>query len=183
MIRHKVFMSYHHADQTEVARFVDTFDRERNVFIARALGVGMARDIIESDDATYVMRRIRELYLEDSTVTIVLLGRCTWARRYVDWELQASLRHGRRTVPNGLLGISLPSAGKPPRLPTRLRINLPPTAGAGGYARWYPYPASSQQLGRAIEDAYKARTDAARLRLITNQRERRMRSATCGAHR
>lgn len=30
------------------------------------------------------MRRIRELYLEDASVTIVILGKCTLDRRYVD---------------------------------------------------------------------------------------------------
>jgi hypothetical protein len=38
------------------------------------------------------LRRIRQLYLLDSTVTIVLIGKCTWARKFVDWETQASLR-------------------------------------------------------------------------------------------
>ncbi len=108
-VKHKVFISYHHDDQDEVGGFIETFDHERNVFIARALGVGMEQDIIDSTDTGYVMRRIRESYLKDSTVTIVLIGKCTWARRYIDWEIQASLRHGVTVTPNGLLGIKLPS--------------------------------------------------------------------------
>ena len=111
-VRHKVFISYHHDDQDEVEQFVETFDHERKVFIARALGIGMEQDIIDSDDTDYVMRRIRELYLGDSTVTILLIGKCTWARRYVDWEIQASLRSGETVTPNGLLGIKLPSYPK-----------------------------------------------------------------------
>lgn len=86
--RHKVFISYHHDDQKEVEDFVKTFADERNVFIARALAVGMEQDIIDSDNADYVMQRIRKLYLKDSTVTIVLIGKCAWARRYVDWEFK-----------------------------------------------------------------------------------------------
>lgn len=104
-VRHKCFISYHHDDQDEVEEFIETFDHERIVFIARALGAGMEQDIIDSDDTDYVMRRIRELYLKDSTVTLVLMGKCTWARRYVDWEIQASLRSGETVTPNGLLGI------------------------------------------------------------------------------
>jgi len=38
-VRHKVFISYHHADQVEANNFITTFSDERNVFIARALGV------------------------------------------------------------------------------------------------------------------------------------------------
>ena len=47
----------------------------------------MEQDIIDIDNTDYVMRRIRELYLKDSTVTIVLIGKCTWARRSIDWEI------------------------------------------------------------------------------------------------
>jgi len=47
-VRHKVFISYHHDDQDEVEDFVETFDREREVFIARALGTEMSQDVIDS---------------------------------------------------------------------------------------------------------------------------------------
>lgn len=59
----------------------------------------MNDDIINSTDTNYVMRRIRELYLKDSTVTIVLMGKYTYTRRYVDWEIQASLRNGETLNP------------------------------------------------------------------------------------
>ena len=66
----------------------------------------MSDDVIESTDTDYVMRRIRELYLQDSTVTIVLIGKCTWARRFVDWEIQASLRQSESgPAHNGLVAI------------------------------------------------------------------------------
>ncbi len=109
-VRHRCFISYHHdLDEDAVDDFVRTFDHERDAFIARGLGQEMSQDIIDSDDTDYVMRRVRELYLEDSTVTLVLMGKCSWARRYVDWELQSSLRSGATVTPNGLLGIILPS--------------------------------------------------------------------------
>jgi len=73
-VRRKCFISYHHADQEEVDKFVRTFDHERNIFIS-LLGKEMSQDIIDSTDTDYVMRRIRERYLSDSTVTIVMLGK------------------------------------------------------------------------------------------------------------
>ncbi len=66
-------------------------------------------DFINSTDTDYVMKCIRENYLSDSTVTIVLIGSCTHSRRYVDWEIKSSLRQGQYTTPNGLIGILLPS--------------------------------------------------------------------------
>lgn len=167
-VRHKVFIPYHHDDQDEVESFIETFDHERKVFIARALG--MAQDIIDSTDTDYVMRRIRELYLKDSTVTIVLIGKCTWARRYVDWEIQASLRHGEVVMPNGLFGIVLPSAGKKPIPPDRLKKNLKGENSDEGYARWYWYPQRKDTLANWIEDAFRARTS--RAHLIVNPRDR-----------
>ncbi len=167
-IRRKVFISYHHADQEEVNRFINTFDHWHDVFIFRALGY-FPGDIIDSTNTEYVMRRIREDYLRDSTVTIVLVGRCTWARRYVDWEIQASLRHGKIVTPNGLLGIILPSAGANPTAPERLRMNLGLDS-SPGYARWYWYPQSVNTLAIWIEDAFQRRASGASL--IINPRER-----------
>jgi len=176
-VKHRVFISYHHDDQDEAEEFIETFDHERKVFIARALGVDMEEDIIDSDDTDYVMRRIRELYLKDSTVTIVLIGKCTWARRYVDWEIQASLRHGETATPNGLLGIVLPSAGREPTPPDRLNKNLKGEDSDEGYARWFWYPQRKDTLANWIEDAFQARTS--RAHLIVNSRDRFKNNRTC----
>lgn len=169
-IRRKTFITYHHEDEGEVVRFINEFDWFRDVFITRGIGEGMPGDVINSTDTEYIMRRIRELYLRDSTVTLVLIGRCTWARRYVDWEIQASLRHGEITTPNGLLGLVLPSVQSAPTPPERLGFNLERANGDEGYARWYLPPHNEQQLAAYIEDAYEART--ARDHLIENPREK-----------
>lgn len=87
--RHKCFVSYHVGDADEVERFIDDFATE---FIPRVIGVSDEDDFIDSSDDDYILRRIREKYLTDSSVTIVLIGRCTWARRFVDWEVSSSLR-------------------------------------------------------------------------------------------
>jgi hypothetical protein len=81
---------------------------EEVVYVGRALGTSFSDDIINSTNPEYVMSQIRQKYLGDSTVTIVLVGTCTHSRRYVDWELKASLRQGDCT-PNGVLAFLLPS--------------------------------------------------------------------------
>jgi hypothetical protein len=175
--QHKVFISYHHDDQTEVDAFIREFDERGNVFITRAVGVGMDQSIIDSDDPDYVMQRIRRLYLADSTVTLVLLGQCTWARRFIDWEIQASLRQGEHTTPNGLLGIVLKSARENPVAPERLRINLGTKGQDDHYASWYHYPNSSGYLTECVETAYLARYT--RTELIKNPRDRMKQNRTC----
>ena len=170
-VRHRCFVSYHHADQDEVDNFVKTFDHDRDAFIARGLGQEMAQEIIDSDDTSYVMRRIRELYLKDSTVTLVMMGKCTWARRYVDWELQSTLRSGQTVTPNGLLGIKLPSYPKNGTYPNRLNINLKQSEDQEDcYARWIEYPTRSDSLANSIDAAFDRRTT--HTKWINNPRER-----------
>ena len=74
MPRRKCFISYHHADDEAVRRFVDIFDHAHDVFIVRRLGE-MPDDIVDSNNTDYVMSRIRKDYIRDSTVTIVLVDR------------------------------------------------------------------------------------------------------------
>jgi hypothetical protein len=179
-VRQKVFISYHHEDQDEVDDFINTYDKKRNVFIARGLGVEMESDIIESDDADYVMRRIRELYLKDSTVTVVLMGQCTWARRYVDWEIQSSLRQGKTVTPNGLLGIKLPSFKKTTGYPNRLNLNLKSSdkpEQVNCYARVMDYPTRMDTLAIQIEVAFQVRSK--RASLIVNPRDRFANNGSC----
>jgi hypothetical protein len=160
----KVFISFHQKDRPEVDNFINRWASNGGVFISKALGVSDNDDLIKSTDPEYVMSKIREKYLGDSTVTIVLIGKCTHSRRYVDWEIKASLRQGNFT-PNGLLGILLPSCGNSAHLPSRFKDNWQKVE-SNCYARYRAYPTSDQQLAAWIEDAYNART--ARAHLIQN---------------
>jgi len=70
---------------------------------------------INSTDEDYIMRKIREDYLSDSTVTIFLIGKHSAEnlpfenQNFLKRELQASLYHGVDNTMNGILGIVLPS--------------------------------------------------------------------------
>lgn len=175
--RHKCFISYHHADEVEVEQFVQDFDHNRDVLIAQGIGAGMSGDIINSTNADYIKSQIRAKYLLGTTVTIVLVGRETWGRKFVDWEVGASLRNTAATSANGLLAITLPSAAdhEHKQLPARVSDNVSGANGDQGYARWWKYPSSTESLGRFIETAYAARTDRADVR--NNARPLRMRNA------
>lgn len=152
MARHRVFISYYHEDQVEVNNFINTFDKDRNVFTYRALGALDDINLMDSTNTDYIMSRIRRNYIKDSTVTIVLIGKNTWKRRYVDWEVKASLMQGENNT-NGLIGIKLPSAGKYPKIPERLELNV-----SSGYAKVYDYPIRKDILETWIEEAYSNRT-------------------------
>jgi hypothetical protein len=156
--KRKVFISHFKGDRTEVGNFINTFGY---VFIPKILGANDNDDFINSTNTDYVMRRIRDKYLEDSSVTLVLIGSCTHSRRYVDWEIKSSLQQGQGT-PNGLLGIVLPSQNNNALLPQRFKANW--TKGhINCYARYKSYPRTDQELREYIEDAYLARTTRAHL--------------------
>lgn len=157
-VRRTVFISHYKGDHDEVEQFIDDF---RDVFIPKVLGANDNDNFINSTDTDYVMNQIREKYLLDSTVTIVLVGRCTHSRRYVDWEIKSSLRQGSYT-PNGLIGIILPSMGSAAYLPPRFQDNWN-SGNVNCYARYYTYPKSAGVLREWIEDAYDARIKRAKL--------------------
>lgn len=174
MPKRKVFVSYHHDDQDEVEDFLSEFE---DSFTAKVLGVSDEDDFIESDDSDYIMRRIREKYLTDSTVTIVLIGSCTWSRKYVDWEIASTLRNDTNNKRSGLLAVTLKSlANESKSLPDRLADNDERDSDGDqiGYARWMKYPTSASSLETWIEDAYDQRDE-----LPDNSRELRERNATC----
>jgi len=154
-VKRKVFISFFHDDETEVKEFIRNWTVVNTVFIPKALCFDMGSDIIDSTSPTYVMSQIRKKYLQDSTVTIVLIGSCTHSRRYVDWEIKTSLRQGTLYTPNGLIGILLPSLSSA-HLPQRFSENWN-RQNQNCYAHYYA-PTSAVQLRGWIEDAYRART-------------------------
>ena len=139
-VKRKVFISHYKGDKDEVEAFIDEFCNKENVFTPRVLGANENDEFIDSSDTDYVMTQIRKKYLEDSTVTIILIGRCTHSRRYVDWELKSSLRQGEYT-PNGVLGILLKSKGNSGHLPPRLKDNWSKSEDC--YAVYRSYPSSA----------------------------------------
>ena len=74
--------------------------------VDRSVGEG---DIDESLKDGTIHRTIRDHFIRDATVTIVLVGPRTWQRKYVDWEISSSLMNTQLNPRCGLLGILLPS--------------------------------------------------------------------------
>lgn len=169
--RHRTYLCYDAADRDEVSTFVDFFDHTHDIFIAPAPGV--AEDAaLPGGDTSYVLRRIRSIYMSDSTITLVLIGACTWARCSVDWEIQASLQPPGADEANGLLGLVLPSASSSVRLPLRLQMNL-----SSGYASLYPYTLRLGELANYLNEAFHARSS--RAHCIVNPGDRQQEDAAC----
>ena len=105
---HNVFVSYHHTepDQTYRNNFEKFFANIHEIMISKSVQIG---DIDQNLQTDTVRQKIRDEYLRDATVTIVLIGANTWQRKHVDWEISSSIRDTTKNPRSGLLGIFLPS--------------------------------------------------------------------------
>ena len=103
---HRVFISYHHAnDQWYKDRLVSLGERF-SIFIDASVDTGDVSDDL-SDQS--IREKIRDDYLQDSTVTIILVGEETRRRKHVDWEIYSSMYDGRVNRKSGILVICLPN--------------------------------------------------------------------------
>ena len=140
--RHKVFISYYHEDDQEYKnRLVQALDSSS---VDKSVSPGDIHP--QNMRVDEIRRRIRDDHIADATVTIVLIGPCTWQRKHVDWEISASLIDRRNNQRCGLLGILLPTHPdyqrslenlNPRMIPQRLALNI---GGNNPFAAIYKWP-------------------------------------------
>lgn len=103
---HKVFISYHHSNDQFYKDELIRQNLYNNTFLDRSVNDG---DISETLSNESIRQIIRDDYLQDTTVTILLVGKETKHRKHVDWELKSSMIDGRINKKSGILVIILPS--------------------------------------------------------------------------
>jgi hypothetical protein len=156
-----VFISYHHDEDQEYADRLRKFYGRSKAIIDKS----MHDDLSHLQNET-ILRKIRQDYLRDSTVTVVLVGEHTWGRKWVDWEIYSSLRgYADRTV-NGLLAVYLPTHRKKH---FRLTDNL-----KSGYAVRVKWEEVEARFIDAVHEAWSKRRNKS---LIDNTRQLRERNA------
>lgn len=139
----KVFVSYsHRLDQQAADDFREIFVDKRDVFIDKSI-----REDIGELAASTIKERLK-LLIKDSSVTVVLIGKETGGRKWVDWEIYHSLRKSDGNGRNGLLGVKIPN--KTHWIPKRLLDNIP---NMGLIIDW---PRDYRTLANAIEKAFDA---------------------------
>ena len=105
---HKVFISYHHDNDQNYKELLLRMNGQYRIFVDKSVDIG---DISDDLDDQTIRRTIRDDYLQDSTVTILLVGTETRHRKHVDWELYSSMIDGSVNKKSGILVVSLPSTG------------------------------------------------------------------------
>lgn len=137
--RRKVFISYHHERDQKYA------DMLRNALADDIVDKSVHEDDIDDSNikTTTIRQKIRDEFIADATVTIVLVGPETYTRKHVDWEIGSSLRKTKKNSRCGLLGILLPNHPNYRKercdslIPPRLAANL---KGKDPYAQLYNWP-------------------------------------------
>lgn len=153
--RRKVFVSFHEKDIKYKEKFVRMMG---NRIIDKSVNT---RDIPDANLRTPRVRQIiRDNYIRLASVTVVLIGPCTWQRKHVDWEIGTSLRDTKRNSRCGLLGILLPNHPNyqqqeinPHLLPPLFADNLEDDDPYALIQRW-PEPWAPARIGRWINSAF-----------------------------
>jgi len=102
-VRRRIFISYHHKhDQSYYNELSRVLHDKMDLVFDNSLDRQ-----IDSDDTNYVIQRICDNFISGTSCTIVLCGPETYQRKYVDWEIKATLEKG-----HGLIGIGLPTVAK-----------------------------------------------------------------------
>ncbi len=102
---HKVFISFHHANDQYYKEQLLFFNNLYDIFLDHSVDTG---DIDDDLDDSTIREIIRDEYLQDSTVTILLVGTETRNRKHVDWEIYSSMYDGRVNKKSGILVVNLP---------------------------------------------------------------------------
>ena len=108
--KHKVFISYHHGNDQSYKEELLKLNYDKNIFIDKSVDTG---GIDENLPAQKIREKIRDDYLQDSTVTIVLVGQETKHRKHVDWEIYSSMYDGQVNKRSGIFVINLPTIKEP----------------------------------------------------------------------
>lgn len=145
-VRRRIFVSYHHGgDQKYYEDFSSVFHEKYDLIYDNSL-----ERRIDSENVEYVLQRIRNTCIEGSSCTIILCGLETPWRKYVDWEIKATL-----DMEHGLVGINLPSnqcnSNGNYVVPARLHDNIQTK-----YAIWMAWDAcirNPSNLNGVIEEA------------------------------
>lgn len=168
--KHKTFISFHHADDWYKESLETQWGEQADGFISKSVRDGDINPYFSTD---YIRQLIRDDYISDATVTLVLIGQGTWRRKYVDWEIASSIRKTQKNSRTGLLGLLLPTYSvqslygqdrpalkrtedgysyNSDTIPPRLNDNI-----ECGFAKIYSWPNDHYNLRKWIDEAFQRR--------------------------
>ena len=121
--RHKVFISYyHHDDQTYKDILINMQELNPDTWQLQSIFEDCSVHENEIDDAGLTSEQIRciirDEYIKDATVLILLCGQNTRKRKHIDWEIHAAMYDSDKNPQMGILVINLPTINQSVRAST-----------------------------------------------------------------
>lgn len=112
--KHKVFISYYHKDdQCYKNQLINMCEVNPETLECQSLFDDYSVHENEIDDtgltSEQIRRIIRDEYIKDATVLILLCGQNTKKRKHIDWEIHAAMYNSEKNPQMGILVINLPT--------------------------------------------------------------------------
>jgi len=128
--RHKVFISYHHAGDQQYKDHIIEQNSAYNIFDNYSV---REKDIDDTDKTSEQIRRIiRDEYMRNATVLLLLCGQKTKMRKHVDWEIHTAMYHSDVNPQMGIVVVNLPTINQ------NQRSSCDDDEEYFGYADWCP---------------------------------------------
>lgn len=107
----RIFISYHHKDDDNYRALINLLERENDIIIDN-YSIG-PDEVGRAKNPEYISSKLRER-IKDSDTVVVLIGKKTHSRFWVNWEIEYANRQGKRIV-----GV-WPQKGKDADLPEKM---------------------------------------------------------------
>lgn len=112
--RHKVFISYYHKDDQQYKDYlINMQELNTQTWQRQSIFEDYSVHENEIDDTGLTSEQIRCIirdgYIKDATVLILLCGQNTKSRKHVDWEIHAAMYNSDVNPQMGILVINLPT--------------------------------------------------------------------------
>ena len=130
MDKHKTFISFHSEDEW-AKNYLEQLNEYGDYFVNKSVQEG---DIDDNLPDEKIRQIIRDDFLRDTTVTVLLVGEKTKTRKFIDWELHASMIDTDKNPKSGIVCINLPSICQTVRAPSdREKLIVSP------YSNWVSF--------------------------------------------
>lgn len=103
--RHKVFISYYHKEDQSYKDYLLRLNEFYNIFDDYSVRENDVDDTNMSDEQ--VRCEIRDKYIRNASVLVLLCGEKTRTRKHVDWEIHAAMYHSDVNPQMGILVINV----------------------------------------------------------------------------
>lgn len=112
--RHKVFISYYHQDDQQYKNhLINMKEFDSQAWQSQSIFDDYSVHENEIDDTGLTSEQIRciirDEYIKDATVLILLCGQNTRKRKHIDWEIHAAMYDSEKNPQMGILVVNLPS--------------------------------------------------------------------------